>query len=108
MIAERSAFQPWWQALAGLAAMALGRYEEAAHHYQAAYARAPAFRAPMRHLYALHRAAGRHDQAERILNTLRRLEPDFSLSRVRDDPAYPAATLRRSELIGRALAAPHE
>ncbi|MBF9034426.1 tetratricopeptide repeat protein [Rhodobacterales bacterium HKCCE2091] len=103
-IAARSSFQPWWQALAGLAAMALGRYDEAGSHYQAAYARAPAFRAPMRHLYVLHRAAGRHAQAERTLAMLRRLEPDFSLLRVRDDPAYPAATLRRSPLIGKALA----
>lgn len=105
-IAGRSSFQPWWQMLAGLAAMSLERYEEATHHYQAAYARAPGFRAPMRHLYVLHRAGGRADQAERVLLALRRLEPDFSLRRIKDDPAYPAATLRSSGLISRAMAQP--
>ncbi|MEM1340876.1 MAG: tetratricopeptide repeat protein [Pseudomonadota bacterium] len=107
-IAGRSSFQPWWQALAGLAAMALGRHEDAARHYQAAYARAPGFRAPMRHLYVLHRAGGRPDQAARVLAALRRLEPDFSLRRIIEDPTYPAATLRRSGLIDIALEAPHD
>ncbi|MBF9032530.1 hypothetical protein HKCCE3408_19195 [Rhodobacterales bacterium HKCCE3408] len=104
-IAGRSVFQPWWQTLCGLACMSLGRNEEARGHFQAAYARAPAFRAPMRHLYVLHKAAGRFDHADRTLNALRRLEPDFSLTRVRDDPGYPAATLRGSNLITQALAA---
>jgi len=101
-IAGRSSFAPWWQALAGLAAMALGRYDEATAHYQAAHARSPGFRAPMRHLYVLYQAFGNTDKALRMLALLRRIEPDFSLIRVRDDLTYPAATLRRSDLISKA------
>ena len=101
-IAGRSSFAAWWQALAGLSAMAMGQYDEATAYYQAAHARSPGFRAPMRHLYFLYQATGKTERAFRILGLLQRVEPDFSLARVRDDVTYPAATLRRSDLIGRA------
>lgn len=101
-IAGRSSFAAWWQALAGLSAMAMGHYDEAIGYYQAAHARSPGFRAPMRHLYFLYQASGKTDRSYRMLALLRRVEPDFSLARVRDDATYPAATLRRSDLISRA------
>lgn len=101
-ISGRSAFAPWWQALAGLSAMSMGRHDEATAHYQAAHARAPSFRAPLRHLYFLYLASGKTEKATRILQNLRRVEPDFSFFRVRDDMSYPATTLRRSGLIAEA------
>lgn len=102
-IAGRSNFSFWWDSLAGLAAMSLGRLDEAAAHYQAAHIRAPNFRAPLRHLFVLHMVAGRTEKAEQVLAALRRIEPDFTLTRVREDRSYPAATLRNGPLLQKAL-----
>lgn len=102
-VAGRSAFAFWWEALAGLSAMQLGRLDEAAAHYQNAHLRAPSFRAPLRHLIVLHMVAGRTDKAEQMMAALRRVEPDFTLARVREDGSYPAATLRNGPLLIKAL-----
>lgn len=103
LVAGRSTFAFWWEALAGLSAMQLGRLDEAATHYQAAHLRAPNFRAPLRHLIVLHTVAGRIDKAEQMMAALRRIEPDFTLARVREDRSYPAATLRNGPLLIKAL-----
>lgn len=103
LVAGRSAFAFWWEALAGLSAMQLGRLDEAAAHYQAAHIRAPGFRAPLRHLIVLHLVAGRTEKAEQMMAALRRIEPDFTLTRVREDGSYPAATLRNGPLLRKAL-----
>jgi tetratricopeptide (TPR) repeat protein len=102
-VAGRSAFAFWWEALAGLSAMQLGRLDEAAAHYQAAHIRAPNFRAPLRHLIVLNMVAGRTEKAEQLMAALRRIEPDFTLARVREDRSYPAATLRSGPLLLKAL-----
>jgi DNA-binding SARP family transcriptional activator len=98
-LAARSANVHWWESLAGLSALAAGRHEAAIAHYEAAHYRAPNFRSPMRHLLFLYLAAGRRAKAERVLADLVRAEPDFTLDRIRSDPDYPAATLRRSGLL---------
>lgn len=100
-LAARTTYSAWWQALAGLAAMSMGQLDEATGFYQAAHARSPYFRAPLRHLLVLYSARGDHERAQHIHNLLVQLEPDFTLDRLRYDPSYPAATLRRSALIER-------
>ncbi|MFN3937158.1 MAG: hypothetical protein ACK4KW_06230 [Gemmobacter sp.] len=99
-IAGRTAIRHWWDSLSGLAALAGGDLEAAIAHYEAAHARAPSFRAALRHLVFLYLATGQREKADRARVRLCRLEPDFSLERVREDPAYPAATLRRMRLLG--------
>jgi hypothetical protein len=42
---------------------------------------------------------GQPENALRALTNLKRIEPDFSLDRIRSDPDYPAGTLRRAELL---------
>ena len=104
-IGARTVYSGWWHALAGLSAMALGRIEDSLAHYQIAHVRAMRFRAPMRHLYFMYLAAGEHEKAARMLHSLQRVEPDFSISLVRDNPDYPISTLRKTSLLDRALMA---
>jgi predicted Zn-dependent protease len=100
-IAARTPYVHWWESLCGLSALAQDKQEAAIAHYEAAHYRAPNFRSPMRHLLFLYLAAGDEAKARRVLKDLRRAEPDFSIDLIRNDPDYPAATLRRSRLIAR-------
>lgn len=100
-IASRTNLLHWWESLSGLAALSAGQHSAAIAHYEAAHYRAPSFRSPMRHLLFLYLAAGEELKAQRVLKNLLRAEPDFSIDRIRNDPDYPAATLRRSGLIDR-------
>ena len=103
-IASRTSIGHWWEALAGLAALRGGHVSAAIAHYEAAYYRAPNFRAAMRHLVYLYLEAGAAEKAARVLKALLRAEPDFSAAAVlRED--YPAITLRRSGLAERHEAA---
>lgn len=99
-IAARSRLVHWWETLAGTAALAAGRLDQASAHFEAAHARAPTFRVPMRHLVCLYIARGEPALAEAMMRKLALVEPDFSLERIAADPDYPAATLRRTGLIG--------
>ena len=93
------AFLPFLEVLSGLAAIGVGDVESAISHFEAARARAPQSRAPLRHLLFLYLKTGQTDKALKILADLRRVEPDFSFSRIKDDPAYPAGTLRSTGLV---------
>lgn len=81
-----------------VAAMSTGAFGDAADAAQKASVLAPESRPPLRHLYALRLQLGDTDGAREVLTTLRRLEPDFSLAKVRADPEFPAATLRKTKL----------
>ncbi|MGB8811700.1 MAG: tetratricopeptide repeat protein [Paracoccaceae bacterium] len=98
-LASRSSFLHWWESLSGLAAVASGDYPGAIAHYEAARLRAPHFRSPLRHLLFLYLQSNQVEKAMRIMADLQQLEPDFSLERIRQDPSYPAATLRAGPLI---------
>lgn len=98
-LAKRSGLLQWWEALAGLAHVSLGDYQSAIALFEAAHARAPHFRSPMRHLLFLYLKCGEPEKALFMLNELTRAEPDFSFDLIRDDPEYPAGTLRRVELL---------
>lgn len=100
-IAARTAHVHWWEAIAGLAALRGEQFAPAIAHYEAAHYRAPNFRAAMRHLLFLYLWAGKRDKAAGVLKGLLRVEPDFSLDLILNDPDYPAVTLRRSGLLTR-------
>lgn len=100
-IAMRSSLIHWWYSLAGLSALALGRTDQAIVHYEAAHARAPKFRSPMRHLLFLYLARDDHERAARMLQRLKAAEPGFSMDLIRNDASYPAATLRRLDYVAR-------
>ncbi|MBX3529119.1 MAG: hypothetical protein KF849_00825 [Rhizobiaceae bacterium] len=78
-----------------LAAMNVGDFDAAHAAAERAAILAPNSRPPLRHLYVLKLKAGDLDGARETLRSLRRLEPDFSLYRIRNDRDYPADTIRR-------------
>ena len=98
-IARNSPFLHWWELFSCLAQIATGDFAGATLSAEAVHARAPNFRAPLRHLYALYTHRGDVEGAHRIATRLRRLEPDFSLRTIRENPDYPASILRASPLI---------
>lgn len=97
--ASRSGYLHWWEMHKGLAATQMGDYETAISCFEAARARAPHFRAPLRHLIFLYLKRGQPENALRAMTNLKRIEPDFSLALIREDPSYPAGTLRRADLL---------
>ena len=78
-----------------VAAISDGRFSEAAEAAERAAILAPDSRPPLRHLYALRLQLGDMNGAREALIALRRLEPEFSLAYVRQNPDYPAHTLRK-------------
>lgn len=82
-----------------VAAISDGRFKEAAIAAERAAILAPDSRPPLRHLYALKLHLGDFIGAREVLISLRRLEPNFSLSHIRENPDYPADTLRKCGLI---------
>ena len=98
-LAARSGYLHWWEMHKGLAAIQMGEFATAISCFEAARSRAPSFRAPLRQLVFLYLQQGEPERVHRAVADLRRLEPDFSIELVRDDPNYPAGTLRRAELL---------
>lgn len=98
-IASTSPMHPWFEMFRSLAALSCENYEAASESAEIARVSAPQFRPPLRHLYALHLRDRNYGLAEGVATKLRNSEPDFSMQRMRDDVAYPAATLRASPLI---------
>ena len=81
-----------------VAAMHSGEFYAALKAAETASVLSPTSCPPLRHLYALRLQHGDRNGAREVLRTLRKLEPDFSLLKVREDPSYPAATIRSSGL----------
>ncbi|MDQ1185923.1 hypothetical protein [Agrobacterium larrymoorei] len=81
-----------------MSAAAVGDYNAAIGHAEAALILRPAFRAPLRYLIALYIQEGMTMRAERAIDQLRLLEPDFTPARFLDDD-YPVTTMRRIRLI---------
>ncbi len=98
-IARNSPFIHWWELFSCLAKIANGDFKGAISNAEAAHVRAPNFRAPLRHLYALYLHSDNPEAAHGVKTRLRALEPEFSLQNIRDNPGYPAGVLRASPLI---------
>jgi len=94
----------WWDMGCALTATVTGRFDEARHFAESASALAPNFRPPLRYLTALYANENREEDAFNAMNRLQKIESDFSVLRMVDDPTYPAAALKRSSLANRELA----
>lgn len=75
--------------------MNMGDISEASLAAQRAAELAPFSCPPLRHLYALRLSQGNEQGAREALVALRRMEPEFSMRQIREDPAFPAPSLRR-------------
>lgn len=84
--------------LGGMTALLTGRYEEAVRLAEIARALAPNYRAPQRYLVPLYLKTGRLDQAREALKRMHQLEPDFSLSTMREQ-RYPSTGVRQAGLL---------
>ncbi|MBY5549920.1 hypothetical protein HFO61_24450 [Rhizobium leguminosarum] len=81
-----------------MSAAALGDYQAAIDHAEAALFLRPGFRAPLRYLVALYKHAGRSTDFQRVMTRMRAVEPDFHIGRLLHHD-YPVTTLRRIRLI---------
>ena len=77
-----------------VASMSVGNFEAAMQAAEHAHRLAPNSRPPLRHLYALKLHAKDFEGARHILSILHVMESDFSMRFLREDPSFPAATLR--------------
>lgn len=82
-----------WQMQLSLAALAVGRIDEAWEHCRLSHLGMARYRPALRYLAALSLIRGDAPQAARFEQKLRRLEPGFALGRLKD-PTYPVDTLR--------------
>lgn len=101
-LAGNTPFKHWYDMGRVLMATVTGRLPEAVRLAGAASV-VPHFKPPLRYIAALYAHAGRHDDAERAVARLRAVEPDFSTERMVEDPQYPVAALRRSQILRRGL-----
>jgi len=99
LIASNSRHRHWWDMFCCLTEIGTGQFAQAKVSAENAHRRAPFFKPPLRHLYALHLKADNRTAAAETLKKLRRLEPQFSMEFLRTTPEYPAATLRNTGLI---------
>jgi tetratricopeptide (TPR) repeat protein len=101
-LAGNTPFKHWYDMGRALMATVTGRFDEALQLAGRASA-IPHFKPPLRYIAALYARAGRPELAGGAVGRLRRLEPDFSPDRMIEDPAYPVAALRRSQILRRGL-----
>lgn len=94
----------WWDMGCALTATVTGRFDEARRFAENASALSPNFRPPLRYLTALYANENREEEAFNIMARLQKIETDFTVSRMVEDPKYPAAALKRSSLANRELA----
>ena len=86
------------QVLSATTATLTGRYDEAIHLFETAEATRPGFRPPLRSLAPLYLATNRRENARRVIERMRRYEPDFSLERLKDS-SYPNKSLKDANLL---------
>ncbi|MGR3803030.1 MAG: hypothetical protein ACU0AY_06115 [Marinibacterium profundimaris] len=92
-LSARSQYRFWWDQQSFGTLFAIGKHEEAFEILKATHARNRNYRPPMRYLFAL--AAHFDDQtlAEEFLHKLEASEPNFSVTRMLEDPSYPASLI---------------
>lgn len=84
--------------LCGITAAVAGRDEAALKFGEISRLARPEYRPPMRYLVPLYLKVGNRDKARAVLQELRRVEPDFSLSLLRERD-YPSTGLRQAGLL---------
>lgn len=98
-IGVRSPMRHWWHMCQSLAYIGEQQFESAVLAAEAALLRAPGYRPPIRHLYALYIYLGNKPKAQAMLSQMQKLERGYSLDMLREDSDYPARTIRESPLI---------
>lgn len=100
-LATGTRFEFWANFQRSLTAAMINRPHEAIRLGELSSALAPNFRPPLRYLTALYAKDGQRGAALRAADQLARLEPDFSVDRMANDPDYPVSIMRQSGLIDR-------
>ncbi|MCV6592341.1 MAG: hypothetical protein OIF48_05265 [Silicimonas sp.] len=98
-IARLSRHSYWWEMSASLVSAVNQDPRAALEYAQAARAKSPDFKPPLRYLVALYFHFGKIEAAAEALDQLKQLEPDFEF-RLFDEASYPTATLRQLSLRG--------
>lgn len=88
-----------WQMRMGIALTRLGQFDNAEQRFEAVQQFAPENRPSLRFLAALRYRRRDEAGAQAALHLLKKVEPGFSLERMRSDD-YPVATLRQGGLLG--------
>ncbi len=101
-LAGDTPFKHWYDMGRALTATVTGRLDEALRLAGAASVM-PHFKPPLRYIAALHAHAGQAEAAQAAVGRLAAIEPDFSTDRLLDDPDYPVAALRRSQILREGL-----
>ena len=95
-LAEFSQFRFWWDQQAFGAAYSLGRHDEALQILKRVNAQNPSYRPPLRYLISLYAHFGMEDELKSTVKALQKLEPDFRLRQLYEDPTYPASLIHKS------------
>jgi len=98
-LASTSPHRFWWDSQVFAAALTAGKFSEAAYFAESCRIQNPDFRPPLRYLIALHAQAGREEDAIRMVEHLKTVEPDFSIESLVGDREYPAALLHQNNLF---------
>lgn len=91
-------FQYTLDFLCGITALLSGRFDEAIQLGEIARSLAPTYRPPQRYLVPLYLQMGEPAKAREVLESLRKMEPDFSVDAMREK-SYPSAGLRDTGLL---------
>lgn len=98
-LAEGTRIEFWGNFQRSLTAAMTNRHQEAIRLGELSSALAPNFRPPLRYLTALYAKDNQRDCALRSVKQLARIERDFSIDRIANDPDYPVSIMRQSGLI---------
>jgi len=98
-LASTSPHRFWWDSQVFAAALTAGKFSEAMYFAESCRVQNPDFRPPLRYLIALHSQAGREEDAIRMVEHLKAIEPGFSIERLIKDREYPAALLHQNNLF---------
>lgn len=88
-----------WHMEIGLASLQRGDYTNALRHLEAVHQHAPDNRPALRFLSALRFHLNDQAGAQQALQSLKKLEPDFTLE-LMASPSYPVDSLREGKLLG--------
>lgn len=100
-ISQKSPIRHFWDMGACLTSVATDKLEQARKLAHNASVMVPDFRPPLRYMAALDAAAGDTKAAQKSIEKLRKLEPDFTLKRMVEDEEYPVAGLRRAGILSK-------